>query len=93
MQRRTLLAAAAALPTWTQRAHAAPEPSPGKEIVIGQSAVLSGPLGPAMRGYVAGAEIAFAAANATGGVHGRKIKYVYLDDELKPDRTVARSPI
>jgi len=89
MQRRTLLAAAAALPTWTQRAHAAPEPSPGKEIVIGQSAVLSGPLGPAMRGYVAGAEIAFAAANATGGVHGRKIKYVYLDDELKPDRTVA----
>jgi branched-chain amino acid transport system substrate-binding protein len=91
MRRRTLVTAAAAvaLPGWVRHTQAAQaEVGPGKEIVIGQSAVLSGPLSPPMKGYVAGAEMAFESANANGGVLGRKIRYVYLDDELKPDKTV-----
>lgn len=91
MQRRTLVTAAAAiaLPAWVKRVEAAQGEVGAKEIVIGQSAVLSGPLGPVLKGFAAGAEMAFEAANARGGVYGRKIKYIYLDDELKPDRTVA----
>src|ERR1700756_578435 len=92
MHRRTLFAAAAAvaLPGWMKRTEAAQqEVPPGKDIVIGQSAVLSGPLGPVMKGFNAGAEMAFEVANAKGGVFGRKIKYIYLDDELKPDKTAA----
>jgi ABC-type branched-subunit amino acid transport system substrate-binding protein len=91
MQRRTLVTAATAiaLPAWVRRVDAAQGEVGSKEIVIGQSAVLSGPIGPVMKGFAAGAEMAFEAANAKGGIFGRKIKYVYLDDELKPDRTVA----
>ena len=58
-------------------------------MVIGQSAVLSGPLGFAMKGFNSGAQLAFDALNAQGGVHGRHIRYISLDDELKPDKTVA----
>jgi branched-chain amino acid transport system substrate-binding protein len=93
MQRRTIFAAAAAvaLPAWVKRAGAQQEKSlaPGKEIVIGQSIVLSGPLGLGLKDFVAGADLAFNAANASGGVNGRKIRFIYLDDELKPDKTVA----
>jgi branched-chain amino acid transport system substrate-binding protein len=91
MHRRTLFAAAAAvaLPGWVKRTEAAQGDVGAKEIVIGQSAVFSGPLAPVMKGFSAGAEMAFEAANAKGGVHGRKIRFVYLDDELKPDKTVA----
>ncbi|MDB5871682.1 MAG: transporter substrate-binding protein [Ramlibacter sp.] len=92
MLRRTLITAAAgavALPAWVKRVEAAQGEVGAKEIVIGQSAVLSGPLGPVLKGFAAGAEMAFEAANARGGVYGRKIKYIYFDDELKPDRTVA----
>jgi len=48
MHRRTLVTAAAAvaLPAWVQRVGAAQGEVGAKEIVIGQSAVLSGPLGP-----------------------------------------------
>jgi ABC-type branched-subunit amino acid transport system substrate-binding protein len=55
-----------------------------QEVVVGQSAVLTGPasfLGTAMK---AGLEAAFAQANAAGGVHGRKIRLVSLDDKYEP---------
>ncbi len=59
------------------------------EILLGQSAVLSGPLGPAMQGFNAGAKLAFENANDKGGIAGRKVRLISLDDELKPERTVA----
>ncbi len=59
------------------------------EILLGQSAVLSGPLGPAMQGFNAGAKLAFDDANDKGGIAGRKVRLISLDDELKPERTVA----
>ena len=56
-------------------------------IILGQSAALSGPaavIGQAMRD---GALAYFDHVNAAGGVHGRKIKLVSLDDGFEPDRT------
>jgi ABC-type branched-subunit amino acid transport system substrate-binding protein len=57
-------------------------------IVLGQSAALSGPaasLGSEMR---EGADAYFQHINAQGGVHGRKIKLISLDDGYEPARTV-----
>lgn len=57
-------------------------------IVLGQSAAFSGPaqrLGDSMR---EGAQLYFDEVNRNGGVHGRKIKLVSLDDGYEPDRAV-----
>jgi branched-chain amino acid transport system substrate-binding protein len=56
------------------------------EIILGQTAVFSGPtqaLGLSMR---AGLEAAFAEANAAGGVHGRTVRLVTRDDGYEPPR-------
>lgn len=90
MQRRTLLAAGAALaaPALVGRARA--EPGVGaNELVFGHTGVLSGPLGGPVKAMLAGAELAFADSRANGGVLGRAIKLVSLDDELKPEKAVA----
>jgi hypothetical protein len=50
------------------------------EILLGQSAVLSGPLGPAMQGFSAGAKLAFDDANDKGGIAGRRVRLISLDD-------------
>lgn len=57
-------------------------------IVLGQSAPLSGPaqaLGTEMR---AGAQLYFDMVNAQGGVNGRKVELITLDDGYEPTRTV-----
>ncbi|MFO1336917.1 MAG: ABC transporter substrate-binding protein [Burkholderiaceae bacterium] len=59
------------------------------ELLLGQSAVLSGPLGKAIVGLNQGMQIALDQANAAGGVNGMALKLVSLDDELKPDKAVA----
>jgi branched-chain amino acid transport system substrate-binding protein len=59
------------------------------ELVLGQSAVLSGPLGGPIKAVAAGAQMAFETVNAQGGVHGRKIRVVSIDDELAPPKAVA----
>ena len=56
-------------------------------IVLGQSASLSGPLEELGREMKAGAEAYFNAVNDAGGVNGRKIKLLSLDDAGMPDRT------
>lgn len=84
----TLSASGLALP-WSQHAHAADPGITDKDILLGQSAVLTGPLGVSMQGFNAGALLAFEDANSKGGIQGRKIRLVSLDDELKPDRAVA----
>jgi branched-chain amino acid transport system substrate-binding protein len=81
-RRCVLLAAAAAAPglAWAQ-------PSKG-DIVVGQSVPLSGPMGPTMTGVLAGQNLALDEANRKGGVHGRKVKLVALDDAFDPKRTL-----
>lgn len=60
-------------------------------ILVGQSASLTGPteeLGLEMK---AGAEAFFNAINEAGGVNGRKIKLISLDDAGAPERTKANT--
>ena len=60
-------------------------------ILIGQSAALSGPaelLGKEMK---SGAEAYFKVINDAGGINGRKIKLVSLDDGYEPDRAKANT--
>lgn len=60
-------------------------------IVLGQSAALSGPaaaLGQEMR---EGANAYFQYINSQGGVHGRKIALLSMDDGYEPDRTISNT--
>ncbi len=60
-------------------------------IVLGQSCALSGPaqeLGSEMR---LGAQLYFNQINQAGGVHGRQIKLVTLDDGYEPDRAAVNT--
>jgi ABC-type branched-subunit amino acid transport system substrate-binding protein len=59
------------------------------EILLGQSAVLSGPLGLSMQGFNAGASLVIDELNAQGGIGGRRLRLVSLDDELKPERAIS----
>jgi ABC-type branched-subunit amino acid transport system substrate-binding protein len=57
------------------------------EIVFGMSAPFSGPAKELGRGMKTGIDLAFAAANEAGGINGRKLRLVALDDGYEPDRT------
>lgn len=60
-------------------------------IVFGQSAAFSGPaieLGVGMR---VGILTAFAEANRDGGVHGRKLELISLDDAYEPEAAIANT--
>ncbi|MCU0898419.1 MAG: ABC transporter substrate-binding protein [Burkholderiales bacterium] len=90
LQQKKLLAALAALvlsaTAWAQ--------SPGvtaTSVVVGQSAPLTGPaaaLGTEMR---LGAKLYFDQVNAQGGVNGRRIELVSLDDGYEPAKTDANT--
>lgn len=58
-------------------------------ILIGQSAILSGPMSDTVREAQKGSQLYFDNINAKGGVLGRKIKLISLDDELKPEKAAA----
>ncbi len=59
-------------------------------IVIGQVIDLSGASGGALgRDYVAGIKTFFDQQNAAGGLHGRKIEYVVVDDRGEPAAAAA----
>jgi branched-chain amino acid transport system substrate-binding protein len=59
------------------------------EIVFGMSAPFSGPAKELGRGMKTGVDVAFAAVNDAGGVNGRKLRLVALDDGYEPERTRA----
>lgn len=59
-----------------------------KAIVVGQSAVFSGPVAETGNNYRRGIELYFEQANRAGGIHGRKLQLVPLDDAYDPKRTV-----
>jgi ABC-type branched-subunit amino acid transport system substrate-binding protein len=58
-------------------------------ILFGQAAVLQGPASALGLGMKAGLEAAFAEANRNGGVHGRKIRLISVDDGYEPSKSIA----
>ena len=58
------------------------------DLVIGQVAPLSGVLASTGAQMVVGGRICFAHVNATGGIHGRRIEHVVVDDGYKVQDTV-----
>ena len=59
-----------------------------QEIVLGQSLGITGPLAQMAPDIVNGGKVYFDAINATGGIYGRKIRTVVLDDGYDPARTL-----
>ena len=74
-------------------AAAAPLAWAGKddEIVIGQSVPLSGVLADTGREMMMGGAVYFEHVNSQGGIQGRKIRHVVLDDGYEVERTVANT--
>lgn len=60
-------------------------------IRFGQSAAFSGPAGELGTGMKLGIEAAFAEANRAGGVHGRMLELVALDDTYEPELAVTNT--
>jgi ABC-type branched-subunit amino acid transport system substrate-binding protein len=56
------------------------------EIVLGQSAPLSGSFSELGKAYRDGAQLYFSKVNSEGGVHGRQIRLLTLDDAYLPKR-------
>jgi branched-chain amino acid transport system substrate-binding protein len=65
-----------------------PLTAPAADIVVGQVAPLSGVLASTGRDMVLGAKVWFDHVNASGGIHGSRIRHVVLDDGYKVDETV-----
>lgn len=59
------------------------------EILLGQTTTLSGPLAELGQDALAGAKAYFDYINEQGGVHGRKIRLITLDDGYNPEKAVA----
>jgi ABC-type branched-subunit amino acid transport system substrate-binding protein len=85
--RRACLRTLAALAAAPLAARAAPAAA-ADDIVIGQSAHLSGPLAPTLLAVLKGQELAIDEFNRKGGVGGRKVRLVTLDDAYDPKRCV-----
>ncbi|MDM0075860.1 ABC transporter substrate-binding protein [Variovorax sp. J2P1-59] len=64
-------------------------PKAAGDIVIGQSAHLSGPLAPTLQAVLRGQDMALAEFNRKGGLGGRSVKLVTLDDAYDAQKTVA----
>ncbi len=61
------------------------------EILLGQSCALSGPAQRLGQEFRDGANAYFDSINDKGGVHGRKIKLITLDDKYEPTHAVKNS--
>ncbi|MDP3828001.1 MAG: ABC transporter substrate-binding protein, partial [Polaromonas sp.] len=84
--RRSVLGALAALPVAFHAPLRANNTAPLK---IAQSTALSGPLGELGQAMHQGAKACFAAINAKGGVNGRPIELVAVDDGYDVKRSLA----
>ncbi len=62
--------------------------SKNEDIVLGQSCALSGPAGALGTAFTQGANVYFDEVNNNGGVNGRKIKLITMDDYYEPDYAV-----
>lgn len=59
-----------------------------KEIRIGQSCHLSGPLAPTMQAPLKGQQLAFDEVNKNGGIGGRPVRLIMIDDAFDPRKAV-----
>ena len=81
--------AALALATAVVRAGAADIPGVSESrVLFGQSAAFSGPAEALGRGMQLGIRTAFKEANRSGGVHGRRLDLVSLDDTYEPELAI-----
>ena len=79
-----------AVPVWrVDTAHA--QGVSADTILIGQSAALTGPAEALGREMKAGAQAYFDTVNKVGGINGRKIKLISLDDGYEPERAKANT--
>jgi ABC-type branched-subunit amino acid transport system substrate-binding protein len=58
-------------------------------VLFGQAAVLEGPAAALGLGMQIGLNAAFNEINSKGGVHGRKLKLISVNDGYEPDRAIA----
>jgi len=56
------------------------------QILIGQTAGMTGLVAPRVKESIEGAKLLLDAVNAQGGVHGEKVQLVQLDDGFEPQR-------
>lgn len=89
MNRRRFLASAAAPFALSAVPSVVRAATSQSQIVVGQSCALSGPMQDIGRDYFTGAKLFFDATNAAGGVNGRTIKFLSLDDGGEAARTEA----
>ncbi|ROZ78733.1 ABC transporter substrate-binding protein [Ramlibacter sp. WS9] len=88
MTRRRALASLAAAPL---ALHGVARAQDSQAVRICQSIALSGPLGDLGQAMHQGAQACFAAVNAQGGVHGRKIALLVQDDGYDVKRALANA--
>jgi branched-chain amino acid transport system substrate-binding protein len=81
--------AATALATLTATYATAEDGVSADTIVFGQAAVLEGPAAALGQGMRTGIQAAFEEINKKGGIHGRKLKLVSVDDGYEPDKSIA----
>lgn len=84
------LAGAAAGPATAQEGDPAPGVAPDR-VLFGQSAALSGPAAALGQGMRLGIQAAFAEINRRGGVHGRSLELLSLDDGYEPEAALANT--
>lgn len=85
-----LAVAAVVFPSPARAAEGIPGVSEDR-ILFGQSAALSGPAAALGQGMRLGILAAFEESNGAGGVHGRRLELVSLDDTYEPELAVANT--
>lgn len=78
------------LPASAQDAAATPGISADR-VLFGQSAALSGPAAALGQGMRLGIQAAFAEINRQGGIHGRQLELISLDDGYEPEAALANT--
>jgi branched-chain amino acid transport system substrate-binding protein len=87
-----MLSKKSAVPWWIAVAAAgllAAAPARADELKVGLSGALTGPAAALGLGMKSGIEAYFAQVNAAGGVHGRALRLVALDDGYEPARAAS----
>lgn len=84
------LAPGSSAPAFAQDGEPTPGVSPDR-VLFGQSAALSGPAAALGQGMRLGIQAAFAEINRRGGVHGRTLELVSLDDGYEPEAALANT--
>src|SRR5512139_3677578 len=88
LSRSAQTAAALGVASWMPQGQAAAgDALSAKHVTFGSSLPLTGPLGLSGKDHVMGIQAAFAAVNRTGGINGRELRLLALDDGYVPARS------